>query len=207
MFFSYINHYYSSQWNPVWWKDDTKSSLLLWTNNRRVYKLMLCVYHEVKFIFMKGPNDNTQRRERSRFESWWRGSSCWGFFQVDIFTLSWLSKHHQGTHKCLRDLLILFTKFQPKFLDVVISRILSLLWSILQSPKSSSPWAASVTLSLWQACSSHRPNSTGASPPPPLSLPQVYRFFSANKNQRFRVYPPQNVSFKIPSTPLFQTKF
>ena len=61
------------------------------------------VYLEVKFIFMKGPNDNSQRRERSRFESWWRGSSSWGFFQVDIFTLSWLSKHHQGTHKCLRD--------------------------------------------------------------------------------------------------------
>ena len=61
------------------------------------------VYLEVKFIFMKGPNDNTQRRERSRFESWWRDSSCWGFFQVDVFTLSWLSKHHQGTHKCLRD--------------------------------------------------------------------------------------------------------
>ena len=90
---------------------------------------------------------------------------------------------------------IVFTKRQSEFLDiVVISRMWSLLRSTLQSPTSSSPWAASA-LSLWQACSSHSPNSTGASPPPPLPLPQVNRFFSANKNQRSRVYSPQNVSF------------
>ena len=166
---------------------DTKSSLIVWTNNWRTYKLIFCVYHEVKFIFMKGLNDSFQRRERSCFESWWRGSSCWGFFQVDVFTLSWMSKHHQGTHKCLRGfLLIVFAKCQSDFLDIVVmSRIWSLLWSLLlwsllQSPTSSSPWAASA-LSLWQACPSHRPNSTGASPPPPLSLPQVNRFFSAKK--------------------------
>ena len=65
----------------------------------------LYVYLEVKFIFMKGPNDNSQRRERSRFESWWRGSSCWSFFQVECGCLHpvLIVLTSPGTHKCLRD--------------------------------------------------------------------------------------------------------